>query len=125
MYTCPACNRATLTQRQRIVASRLRPVRCKQCGSQLAPRRSGLWASLAAIVEHLLLIAGAGLSLYSRSWWPLVAALISIPIIHIPVEGFASLQAITAKEVKTVQRRFLWGLGAYVLLIGVIWGGDP
>jgi len=99
-FQCPTCRADAFTARQKTWASSFLPLKCPSCGGLAAP---SWWSALIAISLPFILMFGVWLALDQQAWWPIVAAVVIVPLLLYVDVRHLPLARISPREV-TVHR---------------------
>jgi len=115
---CPHCNGSGVSSWSKFMAGTSNPAKCKLCGKLSSV--SGILLGVKGAVYNFVVLVAVFASFYYRSWWPLLATFIVIPILEFIVLKFVPLQALSEEEVLKSKKLFFIFFAAFVLLLIIV-----
>ena len=115
MYTCPSCNKETISAKDKFKANRASPARCSECQqlSSVSGNIEGLIHVLLQALVPVSLIA----AFYYWTWIPIIVLVGLAIILEYLMYKYAQLKPITEKEVKNLNLLYSLGLAAVLIMV--------
>ena len=115
MYTCPSCNKATITAKEKFKAKRSNPVTCSECNHFSSV--SGNIEGINIILYQALFYAGLITSFYYWSLIPIAILIVFAVAYEVLILQYSPLIEVSKKEIQKINSLYNWGLAVLFLLL--------